>query len=122
MTEAPVLADVAPVATALLHAVIGAVGDPGSIVRRGDFGTGPRDESVPDWKARAVLEAVRPFVAVLDDSDRPHVEEARRILAAFGEGRPLPAPASYGRLRALYDAGRTLLGILDKIAPAERAR
>lgn len=100
-----------PGRSALLHAVTLAIGDPGSVV-------GPResgDESVPDWRARAVLEAVRPFLAGIDEADRPHVEEARRLLAAFAEGS-LPASA-FGTERVLYDCGRTLLGVLDKIAP-----
>ena len=96
-----------------------AVWDPGAILPRGDDYTEP----VASWQARAVLEAVRRFIAapaVLDDSDRPHVEEARRILTAFGEGY-LPVPVSYGTERALYDAGRTLLDLVDKIAPKGEA-
>ena len=52
----------------------------------------------------------------LAPSDRPHVEAARRLLASFGDGT-LAVPASYSTERALYDAARTLLGVLDKIAP-----
>lgn len=109
MNEDATAPDPAP---GLLHAVTLAIGDPGSAASRGD------SESLPDWKARAVLEAVRPFL--MDDSDRPHAEEARRILAAFGKGE-LSVPASYGTPRALYGAGRTLLGLLDKIAPKGEA-
>lgn len=102
----------------LLHAVTLALGDPGSFVGR------DTDEPLPDWKARAVLAAVTPFLAkpaALDDSDRPHVEEARRVLASYSAGRGLLAPRIYGSERALYDAGRTLLDLLDKLAPRGEA-
>lgn len=108
----------------LAKAVSRAISDPGAVLPRKvlveeDWDGTPTYEPVTGWQARAVLEAVTPFLAkpaVLDDSDRPHVEEARRLLAAFGEGRN-PVPACYSTTQTLVDIGRTLLGALDRIAP-----
>ena len=75
----------------------------------------------PDELKPQAEELLREFVSSLGAmfpaaADRPHVEAARRLLAEFGQGR-LAVPASYSTERALYDCGRTLLGVLDKIAP-----
>lgn len=70
--------------------------------------------SVPRLRPPPVARALK----VLDDSERFQVEECRRVLAGIAAGS-LAIPETYGNERALRDVGRTLLDLLDKIAPKE---